>query len=793
MELRQADTVPDTTAATTPSDTATRRSPGEDARPGAESPERAALAEEQARVSAMYDRLDVLRAHTEEQLSAAHLQDRSGYAALVEREDRSYAQARRRAQLGSVEEGLCFGRIDLAAGDGGDEEPETLYVGRIGLRDADHETILVDWRAPAARPFYAATPGDPAGLTRRRHLRVRRRRVVGLDDEVFDPDRLTETDRRQLVGEAALLASLRRGRTGRMGDIVATIQSEQDRVIRAGLSGALVVQGGPGTGKTVAALHRAAYLLYTYRRVLERRGVLVVGPNPAFLRYIGDVLPSLGETDVVMRTVGTLVPGVEAHRHDPHATARVKGSTRMVDLVRAAVRDRQRTPTEAFGDVDLRVETDTGVLTVPGAECGRVLSAARGSRRAHNAARTYVVNALLTELARAEATLLSRPVDEEDLPFHGRRLWQEDPVRAAIDALWPPLTPQGLLEELFSDPEALERVGARAGLDPDERAALVRARGSAWTVEDVPLLDEAAELLGRDGSADRARERREAAERAQEERYAQGVLEATGLSEVRVWDGSKLIEGAALAERHRDSGPDLTTADRAGADREWTYGHVIVDEAQELSPMAWRAVMRRVPTRSLTVVGDVAQTGNTMGTRSWLDALEPYVREKVHVERLRVNYRTPAPIMAVAADVLREAAPREEPPESVREEGDPPRAVRFEGPWAVELPALVAEETEAIGEGRVAVITGDRDVDGVAAALPEAGRAGRGGDDRPVVVLTATEAKGLEFDAVVVVEPDVLLEQPCGANDLYVALTRATRRLTVAHTRELPRVLKRLA
>ncbi|MCY9783149.1 ATP-binding domain-containing protein [Nocardiopsis sp. EMB25] len=763
---------------------------------GASSSERAALAEEQVRVSAMYERLDALRSHADDQLSAAHLQDRSGYAALVEREDRSYAQARRRSQLGSVEEGLCFGRIDLAAEDGGRTEDgggETLYVGRIGLRDADHETILVDWRAPAARPFYAATPGAPAGLARRRHLRVRRRRVVGLDDEVFDPDGLTETDRRRLVGEAALLASLHRGRTGRMGDIVATIQSEQDRVIRAGLSGVLVVQGGPGTGKTVAALHRAAYLLYTHRRVLERRGVLVLGPNPAFLRYIGDVLPSLGETDVVMRTVGTLLPGVEAHGHDPHASACVKGSTRMVDLVRAAVRDRQRTPTRALGSSDLRVETDAGVLVVPGPECERVLSAARGSRRAHNVVRKYVVNALLTELARAEAALLSRPADEEDLPFHGQRLWHEDPVRAAIDALWPPLTPRLLLEELFADPEALERVGERAGLGSDERAVLVRARGSAWTVEDVPLLDEAADLLGRDDSADRARARREAAERAEEERYARGVLEATGLSEVRVWDGSKLIEEATLAERHRGSGPGLTTADRAGADREWTYGHVIVDEAQELSPMAWRAVMRRVPTRSLTVVGDLAQTGNTMGTRSWLSALEPYAREKVHVERLRVNYRTPAPIMAVAADVLREAAPEEEPPESVREEGDPPRAVRLGEPWAVGLPALVAEEIGAIGEGRVAVVAGDRDVDGVAAALPEAGRAGRGGDGRRVVVLTATEAKGLEFDAVVVVEPDVLMEQPCGANDLYVALTRATKRLTVAHTRELPRVLKRLA
>jgi DNA helicase IV len=756
---------------------------------GADEGASSALTVEQARISAMYERLDALRAHTSEQLASAHLQERGGYAALVERETRSYEQARRRAQLGAVEEGLCFGRVDLSHGGDG---PETRYVGRIGLRDADYETILVDWRAPAARPFYAATPGDPHGVTRRRHLRVRRRRVLGLDDEVFDPDGLTDADRRQLVGEAALLASLRRGRTGRMGDIVATIQAEQDRVIRARLAGVLVVQGGPGTGKTVAALHRAAYLLYTHRAVLERRGVLVVGPNPAFLRYVGDVLPSLGETDAVMRTVGELFPGVAASRRDAHAAAAVKGCLAMADLVHAAVADRQRTPLEAFGGADLVVGTDAGALTVPGALCERVLRTARGLRLPHNTARKYVVRSLLTELARAESRLLGRPADEEDLEFAGARLWSEDPVREALEALWPHLTPQRLLRELFADPAALERVGARAGFGGDACALLARSAGEPWTVEDVPLLDEAAELLGEGEGAARALERREDAERAEEERYAQGVLEFTGLFEDRMMDA------AALAARHRDAGAARTTADRAGADREWTYGHVIVDEAQELSPMAWRTVMRRVPTRSLTVVGDVAQTGSAAGARSWLEALEPYAPGKVHVERLRVNYRTPEPIMAVAADVLRVAAPGEEVPESVREEGDPPRAVRLAS--LAELPALVAEEAAAIGEGRVAVVTADRHADAVAAALPGAARPGAAAPGRvrdpleeAVVVLTATESKGLEFDAVVVVEPGAVLAQPRGGNDLYVAVTRATRRLVVAHTGDLPRVLGRLA
>ncbi|GAA1461894.1 AAA family ATPase [Nocardiopsis exhalans] len=749
------------------------------------SPEEAAIAVEQARVSVMYDRLDTLRAQTEQRLTDAHLQERSGYAAIVERETRSYEHARRRAQLSSVEEGLCFGRIDISYGP---DDTEARYVGRIGLRDSEHDTILVDWRAPAARPFYAATPSDPEGITRRRHLRVRSRRVLGLDDEVFDADGLSEGDRRQLVGEAALLASLHRGRTGRMADIVATIQAEQDRVIRAQLAGVLVVQGGPGTGKTVAALHRAAYLLYTHRRVLERRGVLVVGPNPAFLRYVGNVLPSLGETDVVMRTVGELFPGVEAAAHDRHATAVLKGSPRMIDFVGAAVRDRQRSPLRAFGEADLRVETDAGTLVVPADVCAHVLETTRNLKLPHNTARKYLVNTLLTELARAESELLSRPATEEDLPHVGARLWHEVPVQQALDALWPDLTPQRVLRDLYADPEALALVGAEAGVA--EAESMARRPEAPWTVEDVPLLDEVAELLGQDDSLLRARQRQLDTEREEEVRYAQGVLDFTGLTE----DPAEGLDAVTLAARHRDSGPNLTTADRAGADRTWSYGHVIVDEAQELSPMAWRTVMRRVPTRSLTVVGDVAQTGSAAGTDSWQGSLERYAPGKVHVEHLRVNYRTPAPIMAVAADVLREAAPDQQIPESVREEGDPPRAVRLTGLDG--LPALVAEERAAVGEGRIAVVTSDTSRAETAAALPEAGRPGTGSDDElgnTVVVLTATESKGLEFDSVIVVRPEELLAQPRGANDLYVALTRATKRLTVAHEADLPDLLKRLA
>src|SRR5690606_18572859 len=298
-----------------------------------ESARESAVRAEQEVVSRMYARLDVERQKAETALREGPAAGGgSAFQARVESAVATEEAARRLARLNGVERGLCFGRIDHRAD--GDGPGDTLYIGRIGLRDDDHEPMLIDWRAPAARPFYTATPGAPGTLARRRELRRRGGEVVGLDDEVFDLDGLDESERAGIVGEAALLAALRRGRTGRMSDVVATIQEEQDQVIRSGLHGVLVVQGGPGTGKTVAALHRAAYLLYTHRDVLERRGVLVVGPNATFLRYIDQVLPGLGETDVALATVGELYPGLKAKATDTPEVAVIKGDLRMADVVK---------------------------------------------------------------------------------------------------------------------------------------------------------------------------------------------------------------------------------------------------------------------------------------------------------------------------------------------------------------------------------------------------------------------------------------------------------------------------
>ena len=598
---------------------------------------------------------------------------------------------------------------------------------------------------------------------------------------------MSEADRRGLVGEAMLLATVRRGRTGRMSDVVATIQAEQDRVIRSSLAGVLVVQGGPGTGKTVAALHRAAFLLYTHRRTLERRGVLIIGPNTTFLRYISQVLPSLGETDVVLSSLGDLFPGVRATAEEDPETAVIKGDLRMIKVLRSAVRDQQRIPHR-----DLELVVDGVAITVPADVCERARIRARGMRRPHNVARKLFVTEMLDAIARAEARALGRSLDAEDLPYVRARLWEEDPVRTALDRLWPFLTPQRLLASLLAEEGALRR--AAPGLSVNERTTLLKSyQRGRWTVSDVPLLDEAAELLGSDDSAERALRRVAEQRRREEEEYAQGVLELTGLA------GQGLVDAATIAGRNRDDGPELTTAERAAADRTWSYGHVIVDEAQELSAMAWRMVMRRVPTKSLTVVGDVAQTGNPAGARSWGEMLDPYVKGRWREERLTVNYRTPAEIMAVAADVLASVAPEEEPPESVREEGEYPRAIRVgaAADFGPQVAQVVDEELSgltAAEEGRLAVIAPAARIAELAAQVPGAVPGDRAEAlDAPVALLTVTQAKGLEFDRVVLVDPaGITTQSPKGGHDLYVAITRATHRLAVVYEGELPPVLDSL-
>ena len=736
---------------------------------------------EQVYVTRLYDRLDVLRGRTAEQLHEVLRRGSAGtHQARSERDALATAHGERLAQLSAVEHGLCFGRLDR--GDG-----SRFYVGRVGLSDDDYEAMLVDWRAPVARPFYSATPAAPDGAVLRRHIRTRGRSVVAVDDDPLDLAALDQTARQSLNGEAALLASLADDRTGRMADIVATIQVEQDRIIRSDLSGVLVVQGGPGTGKTVVALHRVAYLLYTHRHRLARRGVLVVGPNPTFLHYIDQVLPALGETEVLLSTVGRLFPGVVATGTEPAPVAAVKGDPRMAAVVRAAVRNRQWIP-----DRSLSVTVDGDVLRLDRATCERARGRARRSRQPHNQARPIFEREILTALARQMAGRSVRgALDGADLADLRTELAEEPAVRVALDRMWPRLSPQRLLVELYASAKRL--FAATTGFTEAERALLHRESapdGPNWTPADVPLLDEAAELLGDDSAGPTSAAHQAEREWREQVAYARQVLDNLALDEVIH------INPELLADQYRGAPARETVAERAEADRTWTFGHVIVDEAQELSPMAWRMLMRRCPGRSMTVVGDLAQSAGPAGARSWAELLDPHAAGHWRLERLTLNYRTPVEIMAVAADVLASVDPTCQPPVSVRSGGTTPWSSRV-GPdgLAAELARVLVTETAALSGGRLAVLAPDSRLtevaEAVAAALPDASVGyGQASLDAPVAVLSVAEAKGLEFDGVVVVEPaDMLDASPRGGADLYVALTRATRRLGVVHTGELPVVL----
>jgi DNA helicase IV len=709
---------------------------------------------EQCYVAELYTRLDAERARVKRRYSAAL---RGDGESLVERDAEVRALARQMNRLNMADNGLCFGRLDSTS-------DERVYIGRIGLLDEenDYEPLLLDWRAPAARAFYIATGASPENMRRRRQFRTRGRRVLDFTDEV-----LGRPDGDDARGDAALLAAVNAPRGDGMRDIVATIQAEQDRIIRQDHKGVLVIEGGPGTGKTVVALHRVAYLLYTLRERMERHGVLVVGPNPAFLNHIGRVLPSLGESNVVFMTTGDLVPGLHVTAEDTPEAARLKGSLKILDVLAAAVADRQRLPEHPLpielADITVRIDAET-------AEWAR--EEARASGLPHNEARAVfseIVTWVLTERAiarigRGWLTRADREAWEQLRADLLTELADDDKFTAALDELWPILTPETLLAPLYISPERLRAAGA------DQ--ALLRADGDAWTVSDVPLLDELVDLLGRDKSADQATER----ERKAEAEYAAGVLDILKMDRQDLMDdedhllAQDLLYAEDLADRfgERDT---RELVERAAADRDWTYRHVVVDEAQELSEMDWWVLMRRCPGRSFTVVGDLAQRRSEAGATSWDTMLEPYVPGRWVYRSLSVNYRTPAEIMTVAAALLAEFAPGVQPPESVRPCGVQPWSRRV---TADELPAAIEEfvRDEAGREG-TSVVIGPPGVPGA---------------------VVASETKGLEFDAVLVVEPErILADGPRGAAELYVALTRATQRLGVLHQDPLPQAMTGLA
>ncbi|WP_328410586.1 AAA family ATPase [Streptomyces violaceus] len=738
------------------------------------------LRQEQEFIDGLYARVDALRGDTENSVTDALAQGNTPMQARLERDILVAERSGLLAALNAVDGSLCFGRIDLTSG-------VTHHIGRIGLRtdDAERTPVLIDWRADVARPFYLATGHTPMGLRRRRHIATDGRQVTHLHDEILDLGDETRTGHEDPTGDAVLLAALDSARTGRMSDIVQTIQADQDRIIRAPHRGVMVVEGGPGTGKTAVALHRAAYLLYEHRELLAKRAVLIVGPNPAFLGYIGEVLPSLGETGVLLATVGELFPGVKATATDKPEAAAVKGRADMADVLAEVVSGRQALP-----DPVIAIEHDREVLMLDDGLVNVARERTRAAKLPHNAAREHFEGHILNALTDLYAERIgtdpfdgSSLLDPSDITQIRDDIADNPDVWSAIDQLWPVLTPQRLIADFLAAPEEF--------LPAEDAEAVRRPVTRRWTVADVPLLDEAAELLGDD---DRLARERAAREREEQIAYAQGVLEVSYASRTYEFedkedsdpDGSEVlsahdvIDAERFAERHEQD-DHRSAAERAAADRTWAFGHIIVDEAQELSPMAWRLLMRRSPTRSMTLVGDPAQTAEAAGVGSWAGILDPYVEDRWEHTRLGVNYRTPAEIMDAAAAVVRAEQPEFEPPSSVRSTG-----VR---PWARatdDLPGAVAKAVEELtpAEGRLAVIA-PRDLHRGLAARLDGVTAGAEPDlTQTVVLLDPRQAKGLEFDSVLVVEPGRY-----GTSDLYVALTRATQRLGVLHTGELPKAL----
>ncbi|MBA2558488.1 MAG: AAA family ATPase [Propionibacteriales bacterium] len=687
---------------------------------------------EQSVVDRIYARLEAAAVAAKSLAADGHARARLGNeSGLVERDAIVFQAARRLAMIDAAHDGLVFGRLDT-------HDPEPRYIGRLGLRDEQREVLLVDWRAPAAAVFYQATSQDPLGVIRRRVLQSAGERVIGMQDDLLDAQ--AAPDDMVVIGDGALMAALARSRDRSMHSVVATIQKEQDDAIRAPQRGVTSIVGGPGTGKTVVALHRAAYLLYTDRRRYENGGVLVVGPNPVFMAYIEQVLPSLGETSVSLRAVGEIVDGVRTSRHDRPAVAAIKGSARMRPLLaRTARGPAPHAPTS------YRIFYRDDVLTLSARQLRTIRRDLLGSGQQRNQAKHAVADALLSALWEQVSgdRALERGKDEFVHTLLGLREFTDFaqawwPVVDAVDVL-------GWLadrERLASDASGL--------FPPSEIDDLVESFGEDLTVEDVPLIDELRYLLGE------APEPEPDADPL-EDLYDDMVPELSTL-------GQRSSRGGSATGR-----PNASTENDG-------YAHLLVDEAQDLSPMQWRMLGRRGRAASWTVVGDPAQSSWPLPIEASAARGDALGDKPDTVIRLSTNYRNSAEIFELAAEVARAAIPGADLPAAVRRTGVWPRQHDVD---RRDLPAVVREVTADLvdmvdGTVGVVVPTGRRaEVD---AWLGER-------DGFRVPVLEALDTKGLEFDAIVVVEPDAIVaESRAGSRTLYVVLTRATQQLDIVGT-----------
>jgi len=633
---------------------------------------------------------------------------------------------KRLSQLDIGDASLVFGRIDQK---NEESDNETFYIGRIAVWNESQDPITVDWRAPISESFYRATGRESMGLTRRRHFASRGGKLLGIEDEFFGDDIIDDSSTPYFKGRMTLATTMEQARTGRLGDIIATIQGEQDEIIRAPLAGILTVQGGPGTGKTVVALHRAAYLLYTHRFPLEGQGVLVIGPNKVFLTYIEQVLPSLGEAGVHLAVLADLVPRVTVRGFDSEEIARIKGSSLMKDVLRRAVKDRERPIrkelTIGYGLQKLRLSVDESSL---------IISEARRRYQHHNAARNYVRDSVFDALAAsARGSELNPTKLKTDL---GNAL----EIRETLEWMWPSLTAEHFVHDLFGSKALLVNAGVPL-FERQEILQLHRERHShaskvLWTEHDAPILDEAQAILGS-----------------------------------RIGFKEEAIR---------------------------TFGHIVVDEAQDLSPMQLRMLKRRSLNGSMTLVGDIAQATGAWAHDDWDNIIEALPsRKPPRFAELTVGYRLPQPTMDVASKVIQETPYGMNPPVAVREQGEVPRFVKVETPARLlgTVTALTRSELEELGSGTLAVISPDRYVDPLTQSFNasgiEHGLVYEGALSNQVTLVPVGLVKGLELDVAIVVEPNEIINgERNGIRSLYVALTRATRRLIIIHSEDLPAALQ---
>lgn len=734
------------------------------------------VAEEQEFVDRAYSRLDQLRSQYREQRQKIDANHGVGNAqGWTERDALATHFAELSSRLDNVEERLVFGRLDM-------KDHATHYIGRISLLDEHSAPLLVDWRAPISAPFYQATAQEPLGVVRRRHIATRARTVTSVEDELLDVDQ-AQHQGLTLQGEGALMSALSSARSGRMGDIVATIQGEQDRVIRASDRGILVVQGGPGTGKTAVALHRAAYLLYTQRERLERSGVLIIGPSRTFLRYIEQVLPSLGESGVVQMTIGDIVPGLSAQDDDPVDIAAIKGRGAFSRILREAVRLIPRLP-----DRDQVLQVWNRRVTLRIKDVQEALSRARRSGRPHNVARESFAMGLMELLAgrlivEAGDASSTADIDPDDLRTWMSEIRDSVDARRAINLAWMPTQAPAFLRKLWSRPDLLAQANRKAGtpLSVEDLNLLYRTQDEPLTISDIPLIDELEELLGTLDLASAQKRRAEEQREKEERERANEALKATGL-------GGGIVTADMLMRQTQEAPSLRPLAERARADRSWTYGHIVIDEAQDLSPMAWRCLLRRCPSRSMTVVGDLDQKRGHRRPNSWKQALGPAARAFSEEFVLSISYRTPRALTRIAQAVMAQhGTPVLYPMEAVRDVPDCYQVSHTHKDTLKECVSQVVsameerlDREEGEGKGRICVIVPDAQ-----AQLWHADESGASALDQRVSYLTAAGSKGLEFDSVVVVEPGEILEQ--GSGDLFVALTRATHDLHAVTTTQLPR------